>query len=100
MTIDEFKKLVPEKSYLEGNELWDAMEDYMVEDGSISDDKNIEYNIHEVHLVNPEETITLFVDKRIEDFYKQDNDEELEKAWKENIKNAEIISIDFSKFKP
>ena len=33
MTVDEFKKLSPESANLEGNELWNAMEDYMLKHG-------------------------------------------------------------------
>lgn len=30
MTVEEFKNMFPEKSHLEGDELWNAMEDYML----------------------------------------------------------------------
>lgn len=33
MTIDQFKKLSPESTNLEGDELWNAMEDYMLKHG-------------------------------------------------------------------
>ncbi len=33
MTAKEYKKLVPEHVHLEGDELWNAMEDYLIQGG-------------------------------------------------------------------
>lgn len=39
MTTEEFKKKYPDKAHLEGNALWDAMEDSMLQgDGDIMED--------------------------------------------------------------
>ena len=41
MTIKEFKKLNPEYDKIEGDQLWNAMEDYMLEHGDIKENGKI-----------------------------------------------------------
>lgn len=48
MTVDEYKKLIPEHNHLEGDALWNAMEDYMLvhQDNSepiLTEEEEVEY---------------------------------------------------------
>lgn len=56
MTIKEFKKLNPEYDKIEGNQLWNAMEDYMLEYGDVKENDKMP------NILPPEQNSFTFVE--------------------------------------